>query len=97
MLGMPEIDWYQESKYWPIILTLVHLWKGLGYTSIVYFAAIIGIDEEYYEAAKLDGANKWQQIRNITIPLLTPTITMLILLSIGKIFPPISACSTRSQ
>lgn len=86
MLGMPEIDWYQESKYWPIILTLVHLWKGLGYTSIVYFAAIIGIDEEYYEAAKLDGANKWLQIRNITIPLLTPTITMLILLSIGKIF-----------
>ncbi|MEC0266356.1 ABC transporter permease subunit [Paenibacillus anseongense] len=85
-LGMREIDWYQESKYWPVILTLIHVWKGLGYSSIVYFAAIIGIDEEYYEAAKLDGASKWQQIRHITFPLLSPTITMLVLLSIGKIF-----------
>ncbi|TXK86168.1 sugar ABC transporter permease [Paenibacillus sp. N3.4] len=86
LLGMQEINWYQEAKYWPFIITLIHIWKGIGYSSIVYFAAIIGINEEYYEAAKLDGASKLKQIRNITIPLLTPTITMLVLLSIGRIF-----------
>ncbi|OCT11853.1 sugar ABC transporter permease [Paenibacillus pectinilyticus] len=85
-LGMQEINWYQESQYWPYILTLIHLWKGIGFSSIIYFAAIIGIDEEYYEAAKLDGASKWHQIRHITLPSLTPTITMLTLLSIGRIF-----------
>ncbi|GGH35167.1 sugar ABC transporter permease [Paenibacillus segetis] len=85
-LGMDDIMFYFESKYWPYILTFVSLWKGLGFNVVVYFAAIIGIDEEYYEAARLDGASKWQQIRGITLPLIAPMIIMLTLLSVGKIF-----------
>lgn len=85
-LGIEPISWYNEPKYWPVILTLVHTWKGAGYGCIIYLAAIIGIDPEYYEAAKLDGASKWQQIRKITIPLITPVIIMLTLLAIGRIF-----------
>ncbi|WP_261304216.1 ABC transporter permease [Paenibacillus andongensis] len=85
-LGLEPISWYNEPKYWPIIITLVHTWKGAGYACIIYLAAIIGIDPEYYEAAKLDGASKWQQIRTITIPLITPVIIMLTLLAIGRIF-----------
>ncbi len=85
-LGIEPISWYNEPKYWPIILTMVQVWKGAGYACIIYLAAIIGIDPEYYEAAKLDGASKWQQIRKITIPLISPVITMLTLLQIGRIF-----------
>ena len=81
-----EISWYTEAKYWPVILTLVNLWKTIGYSSIVYFAALIGIDEEYYEAARLDGASRMQQIYNITLPILMPVIIMLTLLNIGRIF-----------
>lgn len=85
-LGIDPISWYTEPKYWPFILTLVHIWKGAGYSCIVYLAAIIGIDPEYYEAAKLDGASKWMQIRKITLPMITPVITILTLLGIGRIF-----------
>jgi len=85
-LGLNEVNFYFEPKYWPYILTAVHLWKGIGFSVVVYFASIIGIDEEYYEAARLDGASKWQQIRSITIPLIAPVIIMLTLLSIGRIF-----------
>lgn len=84
--GIEPIAWYNEPKYWPIILTMVNVWKGAGYACIIYLAAIIGIDPEYYEAAKLDGASKWQQIRKITLPLISPVITMLTLLQIGRIF-----------
>lgn len=86
MLGIEPISWYNEPKYWPFILTLVNIWKGAGYSCIVYLAAIIGIDPEYYEAAKLDGASKWQQLKMITIPIITPVIIMMTLLSIGRIF-----------
>jgi len=85
-LGIEPISWYLESKYWPYILTIVHIWKGAGYSCIVFLAAIIGIDREYYEAAELDGASKWQQIRRITLPMISPIITMLTLLAIGRIF-----------
>lgn len=78
--------WYSESKYWPVILTLVNIWKGVGYSSIVFFAALLGIDEEYYEAARLDGASRVQQISRITLPMLTPIIIMLTLLNVGRIF-----------
>ncbi|UUZ86414.1 ABC transporter permease subunit [Paenibacillus sp. P26] len=86
MLGMERISWYNEPGVWPYILTFIHTWKGAGYLCIVYLAAIIGIDQEYYEAATLDGASKWQQIRKITIPLITPVIIMMTLLAIGRIF-----------
>lgn len=86
ILGIDEISWYTEPKFWPYILTLVHLWKSVGFSCIIYLASIISIDTEYYEAATLDGASKWQQIRAITIPLITPVIVMLTLLGIGRIF-----------
>lgn len=86
MLGMDPISWYSEAKYWPYILTFVNLWKSAGYLCVVYLAAIIGIDKEYYEAAELDGASKWHQIRYITIPMITPIITVMTLLAIGRIF-----------
>lgn len=86
-LGIEDgILWYSEAKYWPVILTIVHFWKGVGYSSIVFFAALLGIDEEYYEAARLDGASRWKQIRHITLPILTPIIIMLTLLAVGRIF-----------
>jgi len=86
MLGIDPVSWYNSPEYWPYILTLVHIWKGAGYSCIIFLAAIIGIDREYYEAAELDGASKWMQIRKITIPLIAPIITMLALLGIGRIF-----------
>ncbi|MEK3697975.1 ABC transporter permease subunit [Paenibacillus sp. FSL R10-2199] len=85
--GIEEgILWYNETKYWPAILTVVHFWKSVGYSSIVFFAALLGIDDEYYEAARLDGANRWQQIQHITLPMMTPVIIMLTLLNVGRIF-----------
>lgn len=86
LLGLSEISWYSEAKYWPYILTIVHIWKSAGYLCVIYLAAIIGIDKEYYEAAEIDGAGKLQQIRSITIPLLIPVITVMTLLQIGRIF-----------
>ena len=65
---------------------LVNLWKTIGYNCIIYLAAILGFDKGYYEAAAIDGAGKWQQIIKITIPLLRPTIIMMTLLAVGKIF-----------
>lgn len=85
-LGLNPVSWYSEAKYWPFILPIVNIWKHVGYYSIIYLAAIIGIDQEYYEAAHIDGASKWQQITRITIPLLQPVIIVMTLLQIGKIF-----------
>jgi putative aldouronate transport system permease protein len=84
--GLKPIQWYTTQKYWPFILTLVNQWKSFGYMSIIYFATLVGIDRTYYEAAVVDGANRWQQIRFITLPLLKPTIITLTLLAIGRIF-----------
>lgn len=86
LLGIEPVSWYQEPKYWPYILVLVQLWKTIGFGCVIYLASIIGIDPEYYEAATLDGASRWQQIRTITIPLITPVIITLTLLQIGRIF-----------
>jgi len=85
-LGVDSISWYNEPKYWPFLLPLVSAWKGFGYLSVIYLATIVGIDTSFYEAADIDGATRWQQIRTITLPLLTPTIIMMTLLSIGRIF-----------
>jgi putative aldouronate transport system permease protein len=85
-LGLDPIAWYREARYWPGILTATHLWSGVGFGSIVYLAGILSIDTAYFEAAKIDGANKWQQIRYITLPLLLPLVIILVLLSIGRIF-----------
>lgn len=86
-LGVDQlIDWYTEPKWWPVILTLVNTWKGVGYYAVIYLAAMIGIDNEYYEAATIDGATKWRQVWAITIPLIRPVIIILTLLQIGRIF-----------
>ncbi|NTV90027.1 MAG: sugar ABC transporter permease [Clostridiales bacterium] len=85
-LGLEPVHWYAEAKYWPFILTFVNMWKNIGFSCIIYYASIVGISTEFYEAARLDGATKWQQIRNITLPLLQPVIIMLLILSVGKIF-----------
>ncbi|NQX45180.1 sugar ABC transporter permease [Paenibacillus tritici] len=81
-----NISWYSESKYWPFIIIFVFLWKAVGYNSVVYLAAIMGIDKSLYEAAMIDGASKLQQIRSITLPMLKPIIIIMTLLAIGKIF-----------
>ncbi|SFS51600.1 sugar ABC transporter permease [Paenibacillus sp. BC26] len=85
-LGFDAIEWYNDPRYWPYILTLVYLWKNLGYSTIIYMAAIIGIETSYYEAAVMEGASKWQQFTSITLPLLKPVIIILTVLGIGKIF-----------
>lgn len=68
------------------MIVVVFLWKSVGYNSVIYLAAIMGIDKSLYEAAMIDRANKWQQIRNVTLPMLMPLMTILTLLAIGKIF-----------
>ena len=85
-IGLQPISWYTEPKYWPYILTFIHLWKVFGYNSIIYYATIVGIDTTYYEAAIVDGAGTWKLITRITLPLLKPTIITLTLLSIGRLF-----------
>ncbi len=85
-LGFEGISWYTEASYWPVILTIVQLWKAFGFQSIVYFATIVGFDRSYYEAAVMDGASVWQQITRITLPLLKPTVITLTLMSLGRMF-----------
>ncbi|HHV12562.1 MAG TPA: sugar ABC transporter permease [Clostridiales bacterium] len=85
-LGMDSINWYSEAKYWPAILIFVNTWKGIGYGTLIYISGINGIDPSYYEAAQLDGATKWQQIRSITLPCVVPIIITLTLMSVGRIF-----------
>ncbi len=86
IIGGRGIAWYREAKYWPYILTIVHFWQVAGYSSIIYIATMSGIDAELYEAAKLDGATKMQQIFRITLPLIRPTIILMLLMSVGRIF-----------
>ena len=85
-LGIQKISWYSSPQYWPIILTLVQVWKTFSYNSIIYLATLVGFDKSYYEAAMIDGASRWQRIKFITLPLLKPTIIIMVLMSIGKIF-----------
>lgn len=84
--NLEPISWYSTPKYWPAILIIANCWKGVGYGCLIYIASLIGIDPAFYEAARLDGATKWQEITKITIPCLVPTIITLTLLSIGRIF-----------
>lgn len=85
-LGKDRISWYSTPKYWPFILIFINLWKNMGYNTVLYYATLIGIDVSYYEAAVVDGASRWQRIRYITIPSLIPTITIMVLMAISRIF-----------
>ena len=84
--GGTPINWYMEKKYWPAILVFVSTWKGVGYGSLLYIAALLGIDPSLYEAAAISGASRLQQIRYISIPHLIPTCVTVSLLSVGHIF-----------
>ncbi len=86
LCGGEPVRWYAEARYWPVILVLVNIWKGIGFSSIVYLSSIVGISQDYYEAASLDGATRWQQIRHITLPLLKPTVITMTILGLGSIF-----------
>jgi len=86
LFGAEPIEWYLEQKYWPFIIVIVSLWRSVGYNCIVYLSTIMGFDRSYYEAATIDGAGKLQQIFKITLPLLKPTIIMLAMMAIGRIF-----------
>ncbi len=84
--GLKSIRFYSTKKYWPFILTFVNQWRMIGYGTIIYLSTLVGLGDEYFEAAEIDGATKLQQIRYITLPLLKPTAIMLVTLSMGRIF-----------
>ncbi|MDO4332218.1 MAG: ABC transporter permease subunit [Eubacteriales bacterium] len=86
LLGKDPVSWYTTPKYWPVILCIVYLWKSFGYNCILYYSNLVGIDRGYYEAAAIDGAGYWKQTLHITLPCLKPTIIILTLMNISKIF-----------
>lgn len=85
-LGQNPVNWYAEPQYWYLILIFLSVWKGLGYFTIIYLAGMLNINPEYYEAARIDGANKLQEARWISLPLIQPLIIINVLLAIGRIF-----------
>lgn len=84
--GIDPISWYTEKKYWPFILVLASSWKTVGYSTVMYLGTLTGIPNDYYEAAIMDGATKWQQIKYITLPSLRTMMIVLTTLAIGRIF-----------
>jgi len=84
--GHDIIRWYAEKKYWKPIIITADVWKWAGYNSIIYMAAMTNFDASLYDAASVDGANRFQQIIHITLPLIKPTVVVLSLMSIGRIF-----------
>jgi putative aldouronate transport system permease protein len=84
--GKEDVSWYAEPKYWPYILLFIHMWKGIGYSILMYPARLITINDEYYEAATLDGASKWQKVWRITLPMLKPVMIMMFILALGRMF-----------
>ena len=85
-LGKEKISFYTKPEWWPFILIFFNLWKGIGYGSVMYLAAIMGVDTSIYEAAQIDGANVFQRIFRVTIPSIMPTIVILLLIAIGGVF-----------
>lgn len=84
--GKNPFNWYNDPTWWPLIFVIMNVWKSLGYNSIIYYASVMGIDPTYYEAAMVDGASKWQQIKNVTIPQIVPMMLVLLIMNIGGIF-----------
>ena len=85
-MGGDRVNWYMQKQYWPYFLIFMNLWKGLGYGMVVYLDAITDIDTSFYEAAVIDGATKWQQMRYITLPVMKTVIVMMFIMSVGRIF-----------
>jgi len=86
LFGIHGVRWYNEPKYWPFLLPIINTWKNAGYTTVIYLAALAGINPEYYEAIASDGGGKWVQMRYISIPFLQPLIIILSVLAVGRIF-----------
>lgn len=84
--GLEGKSWYIQYRYWPGILIIVNLWKTVGYFSVIYYAGLMGIDNQLFEAARIDGANKLQLVMKISIPMIAPLIVLLVILQIGRIF-----------
>ena len=84
--GLNPVQWYSEAKYWPGILVFFSAWKSVGMSCLYYYGALMGVDEEIFEAAKLDGAGRLQTALYVSLPFLIPTITIMTILSIGGIF-----------
>jgi putative aldouronate transport system permease protein len=85
-LGGTEVQWYITPRYWPAILIFMNLWKTVGYFSVIYYAGLMGIDKELFEACVIDGASKLQTICRISVPLISNLMIALVILQIGKIF-----------
>ena len=85
LFGGEGLQWYSEPKYWIFILPIVNVWKTVGLKSIMYYAALMGIDEQLFEAAQIDGAGRFKQILYITIPSLVPLMVTLTILDVGNI------------
>jgi len=85
-LGLEPVAWYSKPELWPLILTIVAVWQTSGYYTVIYLSTIASIDPQLYEAIRIDGASRIHEIRYITIPHLKPTICILVLLQIGRIF-----------
>jgi len=83
MLGGEKIQWYSDPKYWPFILTIVQMWNCMGYGSLLYYAVMVGIDETLFDAAKIDGANKWQQTINVIVPEIMGLLSLQIILGVA--------------
>lgn len=86
VFGVKGIDWYSSPQYWPVILLIAKVWQSVGLGSIIYYAALMGVDNDLYEAADMDGANKLQKTLHISIPQIVPIIIVMTLLDVGKIF-----------
>lgn len=85
-LGLNPIDVYRKTSWWPFIIILFNAWKNVGYTMVVYLAAVVGVDTQLLEAAQIDGANIFQRIKYVTFPSIRPIIITMVLLDVGKIF-----------
>ena len=85
-VGKSGVQWYGTTKPWPYILIFSNLWKHVGLDSIIYYSALLGIDEEQFEAAEVDGASKFVQMVRIAVPSILPVIVIMFILQIGSIF-----------
>ena len=84
--GGTPVSWYTNTKSWPFLLIFIRTWKEMGYGTVIYLASLAGIDTTFYEAAVIDGATKWQQVKYITLPLLRSIVVIMMIMATGKIF-----------
>ena len=84
--GGTGVSWYTNTKPWPFLIVFIRTWKEMGYGTVIYLASLAGIDTTYYEAAVIDGATKWQQVKYITLPLLRSIVVIMMIMATGKIF-----------